>query len=146
MTELADRLLGAVLGVRRVVRRRIRADVPGAPLPGAQVELLRVVADHPGIGVAAAARELHLANNSVSTLVNQLAEAGLVRREADPADRRAIRLEITAAAADRMAAWRRARTGLVADALTRLSEEDTAAIEQALPALEKLMGILKEQP
>jgi hypothetical protein len=45
-----------------------------------------------------------------------------------------------------MAAWRRARTGLVADALAGLSEEDTVAIEQALPALEKLMGILKEQP
>jgi DNA-binding MarR family transcriptional regulator len=146
MTELADRLLGAVQGIRRVVRRRVRADVPGMPLPGAQVELLRVVADHPGIGVAAAARELHLANNSVSTLVNQLADAGLLRREADPADRRAARLEVTAAAADRMAAWRRARTGLVADALAQLSEEDTTAIDQALPALEKLMGILKEQP
>ncbi|WP_103341847.1 MarR family winged helix-turn-helix transcriptional regulator [Amycolatopsis sp. CA-126428] len=146
MTELADRLLGAVQGIRRVVRRRVRADVPGVPLPGAQVELLRVVADHPGIGVAAAARELHLANNSVSTLVNQLADAGLLRREADPADRRAARLEVTAAAADRMAAWRRARTGLVADALAKLSEEDTAAIGQALPALEKLMGILKEEP
>ncbi|MFB9683553.1 MarR family winged helix-turn-helix transcriptional regulator [Amycolatopsis plumensis] len=146
MTELADRLLGAVQGIRRVVRRRVRADVAGVPLPGAQVELLRVVADHPGIGVAAAARELHLANNSVSTLVNQLADSGLLRREADPADRRAARLEITAAAADRMAAWRRARTGLVADALARLSEEDTDAIGQALPALEKLMGILKAQP
>jgi DNA-binding MarR family transcriptional regulator len=146
MTELADRLLGAVQGIRRVVRRRVRAGVPGPPLPGAQVELLRVVADHPGIGVAAAARELHLANNSVSTLVNQLADAGLLRREADPADRRAARLEITAAAAARMAAWRRARTGLVSDALAQLSEEDTAAIGQALPALEKLMGILKEQP
>ena len=145
MTELADRLLGAVQGIRRVVRRRVRADVPGSPLPGAQVELLRVVADRPGIGVAAAARELHLANNSVSTLVNQLADSGLLRREADPADRRAARLEITAAAADRMAAWRRARTGLVADALAELSEEDTEAIAQALPALEKLVGILKEQ-
>jgi DNA-binding MarR family transcriptional regulator len=145
MTELADRLLGAVQGIRRVVRRRVRADVPGSPLPGAQVELLRVVADRPGIGVAAAARELHLANNSVSTLVNQLADSGLLRREADPADRRAARLEITAAAADRMAAWRRARTGLVADALAELSEEDTEAIAQALPALEKLMGVLKEQ-
>ena len=146
MTDLADRLLGTVQGIRRVVRRRVRADVPGCPLPGAQVEVLRVVADRPGIGVAAAARELHLANNSVSTLVNQLVDAGLLRREADPADRRAARLEITAAAADRMASWRRARTGLVADALAGLSEEDTAAIEQALPALEKLMGILKEQP
>ncbi|SFW77081.1 MarR family winged helix-turn-helix transcriptional regulator [Amycolatopsis australiensis] len=146
MSELAERLLGAVQGIRRVVRRRVRADVPGAPLPGAQVEVLRVVADHPGIGVAAAARELHLAANSVSTLVNQLVEAGLLRREADPADRRATRLELTGAARDRIAALRRARTGLVADALSGLSEEDTAAIEQALPALEKLMGILKEQP
>jgi DNA-binding MarR family transcriptional regulator len=146
MTELAERLLGAVQGIRRVVRRRVRADVPGFPLPGAQVEVLRVVADHPGIGVAAAARELHLATNSVSTLVNQLADAGLLRREPDPADRRATRLEITAAATERMASWRRARTGLVAEALIGLSEEDTQAIEQALPALEKLMGILKEQP
>jgi DNA-binding MarR family transcriptional regulator len=146
MTELADRLLGAVQGIRRVVRRRVRAGVPGTPLPGAQVELLRVVADHPGIGVAAAARELHLANNSVSTLVNQLVDAALLRRAADPADRRAARLDITAAAADRMAAWRRARSGLVADALAALSEEDIAAIEQALPSLEKLVGILKEQP
>jgi DNA-binding MarR family transcriptional regulator len=146
VTELAERLLGAVQGIRRVVRRRVRADVPGFPLPGAQVELLRVVADHPGIGVAAAARELHLAANSVSTLVNQLVDAGLLRREADPADRRATRLELTAAAADRMAAWRRARTGLVAVALAELSEEDTKAIENALPALEKLMGVLKEQP
>jgi len=139
MTELAERLLGAVQGIRRVVRRRVRADVPGAPLPGAQVEVLRVVADQPGIGVAAAARELHLAANSVSTLVNQLVDAGLLRREPDPADRRATRLEITGAARERMAAWRRARTGLVADALAGLSEEDTAAIEQALPALEKLI-------
>ncbi|WP_103348947.1 MarR family winged helix-turn-helix transcriptional regulator [Amycolatopsis sp. CA-128772] len=146
MTELADRLMGAVQGIRRVVRRRVRASVSGPPLPGAQVELLRVVADRPGIGVAAAARELHLANNSVSTLVNQLVDAGLLRREADPADRRAARLEVSAAAAERMAAWRRARTGLVADALAGLSEEDIVAIEQALPSLEKLVGILKEQP
>ncbi|WP_326951908.1 MarR family winged helix-turn-helix transcriptional regulator [Amycolatopsis sp. NBC_01286] len=146
MTELAERLLGTVQGIRRVVRRRVRADVPGFPLPGAQVEVLRVVADHPGVGVAAAARELHLAANSVSTLVNQLVEAGLLHREPDPLDRRATRLELTAAATDRMAAWRRARTGLVAAALTELSEEDKAVIEQALPALEKLMGILKERP
>jgi len=69
-----------------------------------------------------------------------------VRARRQAAIRSAARLEITAAAADRMAAWRRARTGLVTDALAKLSEEDIAAIGQALPALEKLMGILKEQP
>ncbi|MEQ0561224.1 MarR family transcriptional regulator [Amycolatopsis sp. NEAU-NG30] len=145
MTELAERLLGAVAGIRRVVRRRTRTGLTGTPLPGAQLEVLRVVADRPGIGVAAAARELHLAANSVSTLVNQLADAGLLRREADPADRRATRLELTAAARDRIANWRRARTELVAAALAGLSEEDIDAIGKALPSLEKLMGILKEQ-
>ena len=132
--------------LRRLIRRRVPTEACGPPLRGAHVELLQVVKKQPGIGIASAGRALHLAANSVSTLVNQLVDAGLLHREPDPADRRATRLEITAAARERMATWRRARTGLVADALAGLSEEDTAAIEQALPALEKLMGILKEQP
>ncbi|MGW4487695.1 MarR family winged helix-turn-helix transcriptional regulator [Amycolatopsis sp. NPDC004368] len=143
--DLAERLMGAVQGIRRVVRRRVRAEVPGPPLPGAQVELLRVVDRVPGIGVAAAARELGLAGNSVSTLVNLLVEAGLLRREVDPADRRAARLEVTGAARVRMAHWRKARAGLVTGALARLSEEDTESITAALPALEKLMDVLKEE-
>ncbi|MEV4597158.1 MarR family winged helix-turn-helix transcriptional regulator [Amycolatopsis sp. NPDC049253] len=143
--DLAERLMSAVQGIRRVVRRRVRAEVPGPPLPGAQVELLRVVDRLPGIGVAAAARELSLAGNSVSTLVNLLVEAGLLRREVDPADRRAAQLEVTGAARERMAIWRKARTGLVLAALAQLSEEDTASITAALPALEKLMDVLKEE-
>ncbi|WP_409181552.1 MarR family winged helix-turn-helix transcriptional regulator [Amycolatopsis sp. VS8301801F10] len=142
--DLAERVLTAVLGIRRVVRRRVGAELPGSHLPGSQVELLRVVHRNPGIGVAAAARELSLAGNSVSTLVNLLTEAGLLRREVDPADRRAARLQLTDAARDRMAAWRRARIGLVSDALAHLSEEDTAAIAAALPALERLTEVLKE--
>ncbi|WP_326834211.1 MarR family winged helix-turn-helix transcriptional regulator [Amycolatopsis rhabdoformis] len=143
--DLAERLMSAVQGVRRVVRRRVRAEVPGPPLPGAQVELLRVVERLPGIGVAAAARELGLAGNSVSTLVNLLVEAGLLRREVDPADRRAAQLDVTEAARERMAIWRKARTGLVTTALARLSEEDTTVITAALPALERLMDVLKEE-
>ncbi|WP_037357897.1 MarR family winged helix-turn-helix transcriptional regulator [Amycolatopsis orientalis] len=142
--DLAERILTAVLGVRRVVRRRARAELPGPHLPGSQVELLRVVHRNPGIGVAAAARELSLAGNSVSTLVNTLTEAGLLRREVDPADRRAARLQLTDAARDRMATWRRTRIGLVSAALARLSEEDTSAIVAALPALERLTELLKE--
>ncbi|WP_406630197.1 MarR family winged helix-turn-helix transcriptional regulator [Amycolatopsis sp. WGS_07] len=141
--DLAERVLTTVLGVRRVVRRRVRAELPG-PLPGSQVELLRVVHRNPGIGVAAAARELNLAGNSVSTLVNALTEAGLLRREVDPADRRAARLQLTDAARERIATWRRARIGLVSTALAQLSEEDTSAIVAALPALERLTEALKE--
>ena len=142
--DLAERLLIAVLGVRRVVRRRVRAELGGPHLPGSQVELLRVVHRNPGIGVAAAARELNLAGNSVSTLVNVLTEAGMLHREIDPADRRAARLQLTDQARERIAAWRSARTGLVSAALAELSEEDTAAIRAALPALGRLTELLKE--
>ncbi|GAA4336476.1 hypothetical protein GCM10023086_69750 [Streptomyces venetus] len=59
---------------------------------GAEVELLRLVVTRPGIGISDAARDLGLAANSVSTLVNQLPRAGCLVRETDPADRRAARL------------------------------------------------------
>src|SRR5947199_4929761 len=68
----ADELMGLAAGLRRVVRRRLRAELPGPALRGAQVELLQLVEAEPGVGVAAAARSLHLAGNTVSTLVNQL--------------------------------------------------------------------------
>jgi DNA-binding MarR family transcriptional regulator len=143
---LAEQLLRSMAGLRRVVRRGVRSELPEPPLRGAQIELLRVVKEQPGIGVAAAARELHLAGNSVSTLVNQLIDARMLRREVDPLDRRAAKLELTEAATQRLENWRRARTGLVAGALAGLSEEDSRAITGALLALDRLMDILKEQP
>src|SRR4051794_8071586 len=145
-TALAENLMTAVTGLRRLVRRQVRARMSAAPLRGAQIELLRVVENQPGIGVAAAARELHLAGNSVSTLVNQLVEAGMLQREVDPADRRAARLELTRAAHDRLATWRRTRTEFVAEALGRLSEEDLKALDAALPALGRLLAVMGEQP
>jgi DNA-binding MarR family transcriptional regulator len=104
--------------------------------------LLRVVRLSPGIGVAAAAKELHLAGNTVSTLVNQLIDKELLRRETDPNDRRAARLYLTPAAVKRQATWRAERTKLVEGALRGLDQEEVAAIENALPALRKLLAEL----
>jgi len=131
--------------LRRVLRRRLRATLPGRPLRGAQLELLQLVEAQPGIGVAPAARALHLADNSVSTLVNQLATAGLLHRGADPNDRRVARLELTDAARARLAAWRGARGQLIEAALDRLTERDRAAVEAALPALGRLVRLLEEE-
>ena len=140
----ADELMGLAAGLRRVVRRRLRAELPGPALRGAQVELLQLVEAEPGVGVAAAARSLHLAGNTVSTLVNQLVAAGLVHRAVDPADRRAARLSLTATAHERLARWRSARRVLVGDALARLPAVDVAALEAALPALKNLVRELSE--
>ena len=139
---IADELMATVMGLKRVVRRRLDGSQPGPRLRGAQTELLRVVRLNPGIRVAAAAKELHLAGNTVSTLVNQLIDKELLRRETDPEDRRAARLYLTPAAVKRQAAWREKRTKLVAGALKALDEEEVTAIENALPALRKLLAEL----
>jgi DNA-binding MarR family transcriptional regulator len=140
----ADELMRLVAGLRRLVRRRLRTDLPGSRLRGAQVELLQIVEARPTIGVAAAARDLHLAGNTVSTLVNQLVDAGMLRRESDPDDRRAARLVLTDAAGARLARWREARTRLVGDALERLPAHDRDALGAALPALRNLLDELGE--
>lgn len=134
--------MATVMGLRRVVRRRLQVGQPGPRLRGAHTELLRVVRRTPGIGVAAAAKELHLAGNTVSTLVNQLIDKELLRRETDPDDRRAAKLHLTPAAVKRQDAWREERTKLVEGALAGLSEDEVAAIGNALPALRKLLAEL----
>ncbi|GII26308.1 MarR family winged helix-turn-helix transcriptional regulator [Planosporangium mesophilum] len=142
--NLAAELMDTVASLRRLVRRRIRPTMPEPALRGAQIELLNIVDTQPGVGVAAAARALHLADNSVSTLVNQLVNAGLLWRRVDPVDRRAARLELTDAARDRLRHWRTGRDRVVGDALSRLPGEDVRAIEAALPALRRLLREIEE--
>jgi DNA-binding MarR family transcriptional regulator len=140
----AEELMYDLNRLRRAVRRRLRARLPHR-LPPAQVEVLQVVEEHPGTGISAAARVLHLADNSVSGLVNQLVGAGLLRRDTDRHDRRVARLHLTPAAAARLASWRSGRAELVGSGLARLERADREAIAQALPALRRLADLLVEE-
>ncbi|MEV5876514.1 MarR family transcriptional regulator [Streptomyces sp. NPDC052101] len=139
--ELADTLVR----IQRLIRRRLRDGMTVPRLRGAEVELLRLVESRPGIGISDAARALHLASNSVSTLVNQLVRAGFLLRETDPADRRAARLRLTEAAEKRLADWQRRRADLVGRHVSRLDETDREALRAALPALHKLAAGLHEE-
>ncbi|MEV0643286.1 MarR family transcriptional regulator [Streptomyces sp. NPDC050619] len=139
--ELAD----ALVGVQRLIRRRLRREMPDPRLRGAEVELLRLVVAQPGIGISDAAKDLYLASNSVSTLVNQLARQGYLTRETDPADRRAARLLPTPAAEARLSEWRKRRADLVRRRVARLDEVDQDALREAIPALRKLVVELREE-
>src|SRR5947209_3365621 len=105
--------MATTAALRRVVRRQLRSAVSGPPLRGAQVELLQVVERQPGIGIARAGCVLHLAANSVSTLVNQLIDIGMLVRQTAPDDRRVAQLWLTEAATQRLAAWRQASIGTI---------------------------------
>jgi len=134
----AAELLAAISAVRRTARQAVRKAWREEPLPTAQSELLRLVADRPGITVAEAARELRLAPNTVSTLVGRLADRGLLGRERALADARSVRLSVTRRAQQRLAGWRDLRADLTQTAILQLTEEDRRALAYAAPALQRL--------
>ncbi len=136
--ELAEELLAVIGSLRRRVRRAAQAEWPLAGLTGAQAELLRLLRRRPGVSVAAAAAELDLAPNSVSTLVGRLASAGLVQRVPAEHDRRVARLHLTPQAAATLERWRDRRLHALAAAVTALSEADRAQLRAALPLLGRL--------
>ncbi len=139
---LADELLETMGLLRRHTRHRIERPWPVRAVSGAQVELIRLVRRKPDISVAAAATELGVAPNTVSTLVGSLVGNGMVRRSADPHDRRVARLRLTDAARSGVEQWRDARSAAVAQALDRLADDDRTAIQHALPALLRLAAQL----
>jgi DNA-binding MarR family transcriptional regulator len=141
---LAAELTAAWGGVRRRLRRGARA-AGGEPLTGSQVELLRLVEGQPGVGVRDAAAALHLAPNTVSTLVGDLVAAGLLERRPHPVDRRAARLALTAAATERLQRRRDERNRMLTAALAELDAGDVAALRSSVPALERLLAVLERQ-
>jgi DNA-binding MarR family transcriptional regulator len=135
---LADELLAGIGALRRGLRRCAGPDWPFSPLTGAQGELLKLVRRQPGISVAAAAAELRVAANTVSTLVRQLSHQQLLTRDVDPDDRRVARLRITEEAAARFGRWRDGRTHALSAVLPELSPAHRQALADVVPALAEL--------
>ncbi|MBV9661166.1 MAG: winged helix-turn-helix transcriptional regulator [Acidimicrobiales bacterium] len=142
MPEDARVLTETVIQLRRALRRGIRADIAWESLPMAQVELLQCLVETSPARVNDLADRLRLAQSTVSGLVGQMMSAGLVDREVDPADRRAAVVTVTVAGGRRLAEWEDAHVRRIGGALAELDPTDRTAISTALPALQRLTGIL----
>ncbi|MCW3840885.1 MarR family transcriptional regulator [Micromonospora yasonensis] len=146
-SEEAVARLGAVVGeLHRLLRRSAAGRANRDALPEAQVELMLLVRAEPGISGKEAARRLGTAPNTVSTLVRDLTDAGLLDRERDPADRRVVRLRLTDAARTRMAEHAAHRAALLTEALATLDPAARAAVLAAVPALDRLLTALRTHP
>jgi DNA-binding MarR family transcriptional regulator len=135
---LAEELPDAISSVRRAVRRQTGPMEEVAHLTTAQVQLVRVVRRRPGTSVAEAAAELGVAPNTVSTLVRQLVEAGVVTRRNDPGDRRVARLALAPPVADGLGVWLEKRSAALAEALAGLTAADREALASVLGPLSRL--------
>ena len=143
-SALGTDLMGVVAGLRRALRRRVGSAGGVSELTDAQRELVRFVRLNPGSRIGDAANSLHLAHNTVSTLVGSLAGLGWLERETDPDDARSTRLRLSKKAEAGVAEWRDRRTAILADVLDRLPPSDRRRIEEAIPSLRDLLALLQE--
>jgi DNA-binding MarR family transcriptional regulator len=136
-SALADRLISTMASIRRS-GRLVGRPVELAELTGAQLDLVRLVRRRPGISVAEAAAELRVAPNTVSTLVRQLTNSGMLVRSTDRVDRRVARLELTPEMTEKVGRFRDRRVALLASAFAELPPIDRRRLETAVELLQNV--------
>jgi len=82
---------------------------------------------------------------AMTQLISRLEDAGLVRREADPADGRVVQVTITGEGRATLARRRAVRADRLAVILAQLSPEHRAALAAALPALDALASARRDE-
>ena len=78
-----------------------------AELPGSELEVLRLVTLFPGCGIMFLTEGTRMRQANISAAVRSLVERGLVTKETDDRDRRAVRLYATPKAARDLSILRR---------------------------------------
>ncbi|MGR6997432.1 MarR family winged helix-turn-helix transcriptional regulator [Yinghuangia aomiensis] len=136
-------LTDVVTRLRRALRASIRTEYPWEALPMAQVELLQALAEHSPTRVSDLAARLHLATNTVSSLVGQMMTGGLVTRDVDPNDRRASVVALTATGRRQLDDWQQAHERRISAAVARLDPAEQELVVRALPALDHLVDHLR---
>jgi DNA-binding MarR family transcriptional regulator len=136
-----SRLLGPL---RRAILRGTRDRAALPDLSEAQIELLRVVADGP-VPVREAAERLRVASSTVSNLVRSMTAGGLVERRASDTDLRSVELVASRHARQLLSRYDEVSQLTLNNAFARLDPVERAALDQALPVLERLLTHLDEQ-
>ena len=83
---------------------------------------------------------------AMTQLIGRLQDAGLVRREADPADGRVVQVRLTDRGRDLLARRRAVRAERLAVILDQISPEHRASLGAALPAIDALASAQRHAP
>ena len=124
--------------------RRLRPTEAGAGLTPSQITVLFTIVRRGPIGLAELTEVEALNPTMLSRVVAQLTDAGLIRRTADPRDRRAALVEATRAGTRMRERINHERATALEVKLAELSEDERERIWRALPALEELAELLRQ--
>ncbi|MGM0931092.1 MAG: MarR family winged helix-turn-helix transcriptional regulator [Actinomycetota bacterium] len=145
MAEGTGHALRRLLGpLRRAVARVVPTPENAASLSDAQVELLRALEHGGPLTTTEVAARLHISRPTVSNLVKALHQQGLINRELAPGDFRSTLISLSPQARRELARSDGKRAATFQRTIDRLPPEDRAAISRAIPALEHLLAMLRE--
>jgi len=133
MKELAWEIGETSHAMRRFYDRRVAE----LGITRAQWRVLAVLAHHPGMKQVELADRLDVEPISACRIIDRLAEAGLVERQRDPADRRAWRLSLTAKAQPIHARLAELAEAMSLEAFAGLSDDQLAQMRDALARIRK---------
>ena len=126
----------SLLGAAHAVEARIESSLSPLGLSLAKLNVLGIlVSSSTPLTLGELAQKLACVRSNVTQLVDRLESDGLVRREADPADRRSIRAVVTDTGRDREKAGSIALANVQDEISQVLSGFDAVHIERALSAL-----------
>ena len=137
MTPKQDSLGFLVADLARLLRRAFEQRLQGCTLTLAQARTLIHVARQEGVRQIDLADAMELQPITLARLIDQLAEAGLVERRADPADRRAYRVYLLPAAQNELATIEREAAAIRARALQGLDATQADATLAALRIMQR---------
>jgi DNA-binding MarR family transcriptional regulator len=141
VTELAHRLRPLVFRLYYVVRR----ETPQVQLTLTQGSVLTELVNRGPRRMSALAELEGVRMPSMTDVVSRLGRLGLVSRAPDPADGRAVLVEVTPQGRAFYDELIVAREEFLRERLSLLDDADRAAIDAALPALHRLLDIEKEE-
>jgi DNA-binding MarR family transcriptional regulator len=137
VAELAHRLRPLVFRLYYVVRR----ETPQVQLTLTQGSVLTELVSRGPRRMSALADLEGVRMPSMTDVVSRLGRLGLVRRAPDPADGRAVLVEVTAQGREFHDELIVAREEFLRERLSLLDDVDRAAIDAALPALHRLLEL-----
>ncbi|WP_407940148.1 MarR family winged helix-turn-helix transcriptional regulator [Nakamurella leprariae] len=126
----------AFWSVARTLRRSTQLALAPWEVSPSQVRALSVLTRHGDQRLGALADHLHIAPRSATEVVDGLQERGLVDRRADPDDRRATVVTLTAAGHDAVAAIGAARSAEADRFFAVLDERDRHELARLLRLLQ----------
>ncbi|MDT5013736.1 MAG: hypothetical protein QOH57_5353 [Mycobacterium sp.] len=134
-SSLGVDLLGVVAKLNRLATQRTRL-----PLPWAQARLLSTIDDQGPTRISELAALDHCSQPTMTMQVRRLEDAGLVTRTADPADGRAVLIEITPAGTETLRSVRADRAAVIDPHIAGLDEQDRQTLAAGVRVLRRLLA------